>query len=151
MEINKNDIGRYEDSSKTASPIKNKAPVINKANNKEDLNEEFKKSDVLTSMENLPDDSSFLKASQLFKILGDLNRCKIIYFLSLKDMCVCHLAEAVSMSQSAVSHQLRILRAYRLVKSRREGQNIRYSLTDDHVFQLIEQCIQHIDENRKLL
>ncbi|WP_425446276.1 ArsR/SmtB family transcription factor [Dethiothermospora halolimnae] len=91
----------------------------------------------------LPEDMT-IDLSQIFKALGDPTRLKIIYALSKKDLCVCDIAEILDMSQSAISHQLRVLRNLRLVKYRKEGKSAIYSLDDDHVLTLFNQGIEHI-------
>ena len=97
----------------------------------------------LAKAEALPDDQA-QQVADLFKILGDTTRVKILQALSKRELCVCDIAAVVAMGQSAVSHQLRILRNARLVKYRREGQNVWYSLNDDHVTLLLSQGIDHI-------
>ncbi len=82
--------------------------------------------------------------AETFKILGDTTRIKILQILSKRELCVCDIAAVVQMGQSAVSHQLRLLRGARLVKYRREGKMACYSLDDQHITTLIEQGIQHI-------
>ena len=77
-----------------------------------------------------------LKLSEVFKVLGDPTRIKIIYALTKCDLCVCDIAETISMTQSAVSHQLRLLRSMRVVKYRKEGKSVFYSLDDEHILQL---------------
>lgn len=86
--------------------------------------------------------------ADLFKVLGESSRIKILSALEIADMCVCDLAEALSMTQSAVSHQLRILRSSRLVKSRRDGKSIIYSLDDGHIFALLKTGYEHLEEER---
>ena len=85
-------------------------------------------------------------ASLLFKALSDAHRLAIVYNLSVTEMNVGKLADTLSMEQSAVSHQLKILKAARLVKSRREGQSRIYSLADGHVHELINQVMTHVQE-----
>lgn len=87
-------------------------------------------------------------ASLLFKALSDPNRLAIVYHLSLNAMNVNAIALAVNMEQSAVSHQLKILKAARLVKSRREGKTRIYSILDQHVYELIKQVVTHVQEKR---
>ena len=82
--------------------------------------------------------------AETFKILGDTTRVKILQILGKKELCVCDIAVVVQMSQSAVSHQLRLLRSARLVKYRKTGKMVCYSLDDSHISTLIEQGIQHI-------
>lgn len=81
--------------------------------------------------------------SELFKLLGDPTRLRIVQTLSLEELCVCDLAAVLGMSDSAVSHQLRLLRQARLVKTRREGKSIIYSLDDHHVNELFETALLH--------
>ncbi|NLJ78053.1 MAG: helix-turn-helix transcriptional regulator [Tissierellia bacterium] len=82
--------------------------------------------------------------SQIFKALGDPTRLKIIYVLSRRPLCVCDIAYLLDMTQSAISHQLRLLRNLRLVKFRREGRMLIYSLDDEHVLQLFNQGLEHV-------
>lgn len=92
----------------------------------------------------LPDD--FLcDLADFFKVFGDTTRIKIIYVLSQGEMCVCDIAAVLGISQSAVSHQLRVLRQARLVKYRKEGKIAFYSLDDDHVLQIFKQGIEHLN------
>lgn len=85
-----------------------------------------------------------LNLSELFKALCDTTRVKILYALSINELCVCDIADIVGMSQSAVSHQLRILRTMRLVKYRKEGKSVFYSLNDQHVVDLFNQGLEHV-------
>lgn len=85
--------------------------------------------------------------AELFKIFGDSTRIRILYVLFEAEVCVCDLAEALNMTQSAISHQLRILKQNKLVKSRREGKSVFYSLADDHVRTIIDQGREHIEED----
>ncbi len=84
--------------------------------------------------------------TNLLKILGEPSRLKIVLALSEGEMCVYHLTEAINLNQSAVSHQLRILRENKVIKSRREGKNIVYSLDDEHIMQIINLVKIHIEE-----
>ena len=86
--------------------------------------------------------------SELFKVFGDSTRIRILWALSEGDMCVCDLAELLEMGQSAISHQLRLLRQARLVRYRREGKSSIYSLDDDHVKQIFALGFSHIQEQR---
>jgi DNA-binding transcriptional ArsR family regulator len=83
---------------------------------------------------------------QTFKALGDISRLKILWALEHQEMCVCDLAALLTITESAVSHQLRLLRTLRLVKNRREGTILYYRLTDDHVSQLVRIALEHIQE-----
>ncbi len=90
-----------------------------------------------------------LELADIFKILSDPTRLKILLtLLKQKELAVCCLSESVKMSVSAVSHQLRLLRGAKLVKFRREGKNIFYSLDDEHVYLLLAQALEHILEER---
>jgi DNA-binding transcriptional ArsR family regulator len=84
--------------------------------------------------------------AETFKVLGDLTRVKILYGLLNAELCVCEIMEYTGMSQSAVSHQLRILRTMRLVKYRREGRSIYYSVDDEHVNVLFMQGLEHVED-----
>lgn len=90
------------------------------------------------------DENEAINLSELFKALCDTTRIKILYALSLNELCVCDIADIVEMSQSAVSHQLRVLRTMRLVKYRKEGKSVYYSLNDQHVVDLFSQGLEHI-------
>ena len=87
--------------------------------------------------------------SHVFKTLGDETRIKILYALSKSELCVCDLSAVLEMSISAVSHQLRILRNMRLVKYRKEGRMVYYSLDDEHIVQLIKVSYEHILEQKR--
>lgn len=84
--------------------------------------------------------------SELFKVLGDSTRTKILFVLERGELCVSDICECVDMTKYAVSHQLRILKASKLVKSRREGREIIYSLDDDHVSQIFDCAMVHVTE-----
>lgn len=95
--------------------------------------------------ERLPDVTGL---SELFKVLGDETRTKILYLLSLKELCVCDLSDLMEMSHPAVSHHLRLLKVMRLVRQRREGKHVYYRLDDDHIVQLIRLARDHFAEER---
>ena len=84
--------------------------------------------------------------AELFKVFGDSTRIRILFVLFEAEVCVCDLAQVLNMTQSAISHQLRILKQNKLVKNRREGKSIFYSLADDHVRALIAQGREHLEE-----
>lgn len=86
--------------------------------------------------------------SEIFKALGDETRTRILYLLSLQELCVCDIAEVLDMSLPAVSHHLRLLKMLRIVKYRRDGKNVFYSLADDHVVGLIRLAQEHYEEER---
>lgn len=98
--------------------------------------------------EKIPEETELYDLAELFKVFGDSTRIRILFVLFEAEVCVCDLAEALNMTQSAISHQLRILKQNRLVKSRREGKSIFYSLADDHVRAIIAQGQEHIEEDR---
>lgn len=97
--------------------------------------------------EKMPQEEELYDLAELFKIFGDSTRIRILFVLFEAEVCVCDLAEALNMTQSAISHQLRILKQSRLVKSRREGKSIFYSLADSHVRTIINQGLEHIEED----
>jgi ArsR family transcriptional regulator len=94
----------------------------------------------------MPEEEKLYDLAELFKIFGDSTRIRILFVLFEAEVCVCDLAEALNMTQSAVSHQLRILKQNKLVKNRREGKSIFYSLADDHVRAIINQGMEHVEE-----
>ena len=96
--------------------------------------------------EQLPDDEILYDLAELFKVFGDSTRIKILYALFEEEMSVQRLAQLLSVSQSAVSHQLQILKANKLVKYRRDGKTVYYSLADDHVTSIINQGMEHVTE-----
>lgn len=96
--------------------------------------------------ENLPGDDLLDGLEELFKTFGDSTRIKILYVLHEGEMCVCDIAAVLEMTQSAISHQLRVLRQMRLVKSRRSGKTVYYALADEHVKTIISMGIEHIEE-----
>lgn len=96
--------------------------------------------------ESMPDEDTLFDLAELYKILGDHTRIRILMVLSRHEMCVCDIATLLSMTQSAISHQLRLLKQARLIKFRREGKTIFYSLADDHVKLLISLAIEHLQE-----
>jgi len=96
--------------------------------------------------ETMPDENELYDLAELFKVFGDSTRIRILYVLFESEVCVCDLAQALGMTQSAVSHQLKILKQNKLVKNRREGKSIFYSLADDHVRGIIAMGQEHIEE-----
>ena len=97
--------------------------------------------------EKLPSETELYDLAELFKVFGDSTRIRILFVLFEAEVCVCDLAEALGMTQSAISHQLRILKQNKLVKNRREGKSIFYSLADEHVRTIIAQGCEHIEED----
>lgn len=96
--------------------------------------------------ETLPDEVELYNLAELFKVFGDSTRIRILFVLFEAEVCVCDLAQALNMTQSAISHQLKILKQNKLVKSRREGKSVFYSLADGHVRTIIAQGREHIEE-----
>ena len=96
--------------------------------------------------EKMPDDDDLYDLAEIFKVFGDSTRIKILYVLFEAEMCVCDIAQLLNMTQSAISHQLRILKQSKLVKNRREGKAVFYSLADGHVRSIIDQGYEHIKE-----
>ena len=103
--------------------------------------------DTLTQVKRLlPEDEVLYDLAELFKIFGDSTRVKILYALLEAELCVCDIAKLLEVSQSAVSHQLRVLKASKLVKFRKEGKTVFYSLADEHVIRILSQGMEHIME-----
>jgi ArsR family transcriptional regulator len=96
----------------------------------------------------LPKEEVLYDLAELFKVFGDTTRVKIISALFESEMCVCDIAELLHMSQSAISHQLRVLRQARLVKHRKEGKVVFYSLDDEHIKHIFDEGLEHILEPR---
>ena len=96
--------------------------------------------------ETMPEETELYDLAELFKVFGDSTRIRILFVLFEAEVCVCDLAQALGMTQSAISHQLRILKQNKLVKSRREGKSVFYSLADEHVRTIIAQGREHIEE-----
>ena len=96
--------------------------------------------------EHMPDEDELCDLAELFKIFGDSTRIRILYVLFESEVCVCDLAEMLHMNQSAISHQLKILKQAKLVTGRREGKSVIYSLADEHVRTIIDQGREHIEE-----
>ena len=101
---------------------------------------------ILKALEMMPDEDELCDLAELFKVFGDSTRIRILYALFDTEICVCDLAETLSMTQSAISHQLKILKQANLVRSRREGRSIFYTLSDDHVRTIIGCGLEHIEE-----
>ena len=96
----------------------------------------------------LPEEELLYDLGDFFKILGDSTRIKILSALFQSEMCVCDIAALLGMTQSAISHQLRVLKQGRLVKHRKEGKVVYYSLDDDHIKHIVDQGLTHISEKR---
>lgn len=97
-------------------------------------------------MENMIDEENLYNLADLFKVFGDPTRIRILSALSNQELCVCDIAQALQMTQSAISHQLRVLKQIHLVKYRRDGKTIYYSLADSHVYTILAQGLEHVME-----
>lgn len=97
-------------------------------------------------IQTMPEDGLIYDMAELFKVFADSTRMKIIYALMENELCVCDIANIVKTTQSAISHQLRILKQSKLVKFRKEGKVVYYSLDDDHVAQIVTKGREHIEE-----
>ena len=95
----------------------------------------------------IPDETKLYELADFFKVFADSTRIRILYVLKCSEMCVCDIAQILNMSQSAISHQLRVLKQMKLVKNRRDGKTIFYSLADDHITTILSQGIEHIEED----
>ena len=95
----------------------------------------------------MPDEDMLYDAAELFKVFGDSTRTRILAALFIEELCVCDIAEILGMTKSAVSHQLRTLRQTKIVKARRSGKEIFYSLDDDHISRIYKTAMEHLREN----
>lgn len=110
--------------------------------------EENRKTDLVQATRGmLPEDDVIYNLAELFKMFGDPTRAKILKCLQIRDMYVGEIADVLEMSISAVSHQLRVLRSAKLVKGTKEGKEVKYSLDDDHVTQILECGFAHVNED----
>lgn len=94
----------------------------------------------------MPSADSVMRVSELFKVFGDITRVNIICVLFKSEMCVCDIATLLGMTHSAISHQLRVLKSARLVKYRREGKAVFYSLDDEHISEIFDLALRHVSE-----
>ncbi len=94
----------------------------------------------------MPNEDVLFDLSELFKVFGDSTRIRILYCLFASEMCVCDIATLLNMTQSAISHQLSVLKKSKLVKSRRDGKTVFYALADSHVRTMLDQGIEHVTE-----
>ena len=101
---------------------------------------------VVLVSEKMESEEHLFNLAELFKAFGDSTRIRILHALSFSEMCVCDLAQLLNMSSSAVSHQLRVLRGQKIVKYRKDGKNVIYTLVDAHISTLLEQGLQHVKE-----
>lgn len=107
----------------------------------------FRHEDLICKVKNkMPQDEKLYDLAELFKVFGDTTRIKILYVLFEEEMCVCDIADLLNMTQSAISHQLRVLKQARLVKFRKEGKVVYYSLDDNHINQIFNCGLCHIEE-----
>ena len=97
-------------------------------------------------LKEMPSEETLKELADFYKVFGDATRVKILFVLLQAEMCVCDLAETLGMTQSAISHQLRVLKQMKLVKNRREGKTVHYSLADGHIQNIISQGMEHILE-----
>lgn len=104
-------------------------------------------SEVLTKViSDMPSEDELYDLAELFKVFGDSTRIRILYVLFEAEVCVCDIAECLNMTQSAISHQLKLLKQNKLIKSRREGKQVFYTLADEHVRTIIGMGLEHIEE-----
>lgn len=101
---------------------------------------------VETVMGNMADEDALYEISEVFKVFGDSTRIRILSGLLVSEMCVCDIAKLLSMTKSAISHQLRVLRQAKLVKYRKAGKEVFYSLDDDHVAKILQMALDHVKE-----
>jgi ArsR family transcriptional regulator len=94
----------------------------------------------------IPEEGKLSDLASFFKVFGDVTRVRILYALLCSEMCVCDLAQVLDMTQSAISHQLRTLKQMALVKNRRVGKTVFYSLSDSHISMILSQGMEHIEE-----
>ena len=121
----------------------------------EHIHSEIERCDVTEEHENIisrvraemPADETLYDLAELFRIFGDSTRIRILYALFESEMCVCDIARLLNMTQSAISHQLRLLKESKLVRNRRDGKTVYYSLADDHVRTVLNQGMDHILES----
>lgn len=104
------------------------------------------KDKVIEVLKSMPEDGALCDLAELFKVFGDSTRIKILYALKQAELCVCDLSSLLSMSQTAISHQLRVLKLSKLIKSRKDGKNVFYSLDDSHVDDILSLGEEHISE-----
>lgn len=103
--------------------------------------------DIIDKVDNMmPEEVKLADLAEFFRIFGDTTRIKILYVLLCSEMCVCDIAHILNISQSAISHQLRTLKQMNLVRNRREGKTIFYSLSDGHIKTILSQGLEHIEE-----
>ena len=104
--------------------------------------------EIKAAMESVPDESNLRDVAELYKLFSDYSRVRILYLLASGELCVCDLTELMDINQSAISNHLRLLRNGKLVRARREGKNVYYSLADRHVEKILSNGLEHILEDR---
>lgn len=100
---------------------------------------------VTEVLQKMPTEDTFYKLADLFKLIGDTTRCKILFALDNQEMCVCDLANVLNMTKSSISHQLAVLRRSEVVRCRKSGKEVYYTLADDHIVKLFEIGLEHIN------
>ena len=103
---------------------------------------------VKSTLKKMPAEDTFNKVAEFFKILGDTTRTKILFALDSNEMCVCDIANVLNMSKSSISHQLGTLRRMSIVKCRKEGKEVYYTLDDNHIKQVFEVALEHIEHKK---
>ena len=103
----------------------------------------------MDKQDKIPELEILFELADLFKVFGDSTRIKILYVLLCSEMCVCDIAQILNMTQSAISHQLRTLKQMNLVRNRREGKTVFYSLADSHIKTILSQGMDHIEEDER--
>lgn len=103
---------------------------------------------VKETLSKMPEEDTFNKIAEFFKILGDTTRTKILFALDLNEMCVCDIANVLGMSKSSISHQLGTLRRMNIVKCRKVGKEVFYTLDDEHIKQVFEVALEHIEHKK---
>ncbi len=122
--------------------VEDKAEVCSESCSQTVIHEEV----IAKVKETLPNEESLSNVAELFKVLGDRTRTRILHSLFTSEMCVCDLAYLLGMTQSSISHQLRVLKQAKLVKNRKEGKVVYYFLADHHVKEIFDQAFQHVNE-----
>ena len=102
---------------------------------------------VDSALNSMPKENTFINLANLFKLIGDTTRCKILFLLDKNEMCVCDIASALSMTKSAVSHQLANLRKNKIVKLRKNGKIVYYSLDDEHIKLIMKTMYEHVNHH----
>ena len=109
----------------------------------------YKRQDnIRAAADGLPSEIDLKDVAELYKLFSDYSRVRILYLLAERELCVCDLTELMDINQSAISNHLRLLRNGKLVKSRREGKNVYYSLADSHVATILRNGLEHVREDR---